>query len=69
MSSVPKQRFTVDEFLAREEKALEKSEYYRGEILAMSGGSPNHNRISTYLLVLVANHLAENSTCEALGSD
>jgi Uma2 family endonuclease len=36
---------TPEEYLAREETAGYRSEYYQGEIFAMAGGSINHNRI------------------------
>ncbi len=36
---------TPEEYLAREEIAGHRSEYYQGEIFAMAGGSINHNRI------------------------
>ncbi len=40
-----KRYYSPEEYLAMEEKAEYKSEYYRGEIYAMSGGSVNHNLI------------------------
>ena len=41
-----KKLITPDEYLALEEKADHKSEYYNGEIFAMSGASNNHNLIT-----------------------
>lgn len=38
--------YTPEEYLALEEEAEYRSEYYQGEIFAMSGGSANHNRIA-----------------------
>lgn len=38
-------RYTPEEYLALEEKAEFKSEYHDGEIIPMTGGSLNHNRI------------------------
>lgn len=38
--------YTVEEYFKLEEQAGHKSEYYRGEIFAMAGGSYNHNVIS-----------------------
>ncbi len=47
MSTVPNsQYYSLEEYLAREEVAEEKHEFYRGEIFLMSGGSPGHNRIA-----------------------
>lgn len=40
-----KKYYSPEEYLALEETAEYKSEYYRGEIFAMSGGSVNHNLI------------------------
>ena len=40
-----KKRYTLEEYLALEEKAEFKSEYHDGEIIPMTGGSLNHNRI------------------------
>ena len=37
---------SLADYLAREEKADYKSEYFAGQIYMMAGGSPNHNRIS-----------------------
>lgn len=45
MSAVPTSRFTIQEYLARERDAQAKSEYYRGQIFAMAGGTYRHNTI------------------------
>jgi Uma2 family endonuclease len=37
---------TPEEYLAMEETAEVRHEYYQGEIVAMSGGSSNHNKIT-----------------------
>jgi Uma2 family endonuclease len=42
MSAQPQTKLTDEEYLAIEEKAEFKSEFYRGEMFAMSGGSPLH---------------------------
>lgn len=43
----PAKKFiTPEEYLAEEEKADHKSEYYNGEMFAMGGGSVNHNLIA-----------------------
>jgi Uma2 family endonuclease len=40
-----KKSYTREEYLAREESAEYKSEYYDGEIVAMAGGTYNHSVI------------------------
>ena len=39
----------LEEYLAREEAAKNKSEYYHGEIFAMAGASLEHNQIASNL--------------------
>lgn len=46
MSSLPKTRFTPEQYLEMERKAEHKSEYWNGEIVAMAGGSKQHSLIS-----------------------
>lgn len=41
-----KTTFTLDEYRAIEETAEERHEYCNGEMIAMSGGSPAHSRIT-----------------------
>lgn len=38
--------FSLAEYFAHEEQAEERSEFYEGEIFAMAGGTPNHNRLA-----------------------
>ncbi len=38
-------RYTLEEYLAREEKSKHKHEYYNGEIKLMAGGTSNHSLI------------------------
>ena len=47
----PKPKLTVAEYLAAERKAATKSEYYRGEVFAMAGASPNHITVVRNLVV------------------
>lgn len=46
MTQSAKKYYTLEEYLALEEVAQTKNEYYRGEIFQMSGGSHNHNTIT-----------------------
>jgi Uma2 family endonuclease len=40
------QKYTVEEYLKREEISLEKNEYRDGKIVSMTGGTTNHNEIA-----------------------
>ncbi|MGI0482934.1 Uma2 family endonuclease [Geminocystis sp. CENA526] len=48
-SITEKKTYTPEEYLALEEKAEYKHEYRNGEIIAMAGGTINHNEIVTNL--------------------
>lgn len=50
MSFQVQYRYTPEEYLALERKAEYKSEYFAGEIFAMSGASEQHNVIVTNLV-------------------
>ncbi|MCU0541182.1 MAG: Uma2 family endonuclease [Oscillatoriaceae cyanobacterium Prado104] len=41
-----KRYYTPEEYLALEESAIDKSEYHDGEIIPMTGGTTNHNKIA-----------------------
>ncbi|MBD2388197.1 Uma2 family endonuclease [Cylindrospermum sp. FACHB-282] len=41
----PTRQYSIEEYLAHEEAAEDRSEYRNGEIVSMAGGSINHNRI------------------------
>ena len=43
---VQSQRYTPEQYLELEEKADYKSEYRDGEIVAMTGGTTNHNELA-----------------------
>ena len=49
MSVQPKNDVSPGEYLERERRADHKSEYYAGEVFAMSGGSRRHSLIATNL--------------------
>ena len=68
MSAVPKPRYTFEEYLARERVAPGKSEYYRGEIFAMAGGSVRHNTIGGNVFASLRGHL-RGSPCRPCNSD
>lgn len=49
MVAQPKIKLTAAEYLAIERKAAFRSEFYKGEMFAMAGGSPQHSLIQTNL--------------------
>jgi Uma2 family endonuclease len=51
------------EYLEIERKAEHKSEYFNGEMFAMSGVSRRHDRIATRLALLIGQHL-RGTRCE-----
>ncbi len=68
MSSVKKQRLTSQEYLVRERAADFRSEFYRGEMLAMWGASWEHTLIKDNLAHEAANQL-KNGPCRVVTSD
>lgn len=62
-----KKYYSPDEYLALEEKADYKSEYYRGEIFAMAGTSVNHNQIIINTVSKLSNNLSDK--CRTFTTD
>lgn len=46
-------QYTVDEYLALEEKSDVRHEFYRGDVYAMAGGTINHNRLTRRVANLI----------------
>ena len=67
MSAVLK-TMTAQEYLARERQAAFKSEFYRGEIFAMAGGSPMHSLIAANFSREAGNGF-KGSRCNVFNSD
>ncbi|MBX3254254.1 MAG: Uma2 family endonuclease [Chitinophagaceae bacterium] len=63
-----KQKFTIEEYLAMEEAAIEKHEYYKGEIFAMSGPKIPHVTIAGNLFTELGIKL-KGKKCRPYGSD
>lgn len=57
-----------EEYLEHERSAMEKSEYYHGQVLAMAGGSLRHNLIESNISGELADIL-KKSSCKILGSN
>ena len=68
MSSLPKPRYTPEQYLEMERKADFRSEYVNGEILAMSGASIRHNQINRNIGQSLANRL-ETGPCQSFTND
>ncbi len=70
MTQPAKTFYTPEEYLALEDKAEHRSEYYQGQIYAMAGGSLNHSRIVDDLVGALNGALAARKRpCEAFSSD
>ncbi|MBI3914257.1 MAG: Uma2 family endonuclease [Chloroflexi bacterium] len=63
-----KTKFTPAEYLAMEEAAEYKSEYYAGEIFAMAGGTTDHSIVAVNLFIELGNLLSAKS-CRLFNSD
>ena len=61
-------RITPQEYLIREREGSTKSEFYRGEIFAMDGGSANHSLIAANLVREAGNAL-KDKPCTVFNSD
>ena len=59
---------TPEEYLAMEDAAESKHEYYQGEIFAMAGASKNHDRIGVDLGTNV-NTALKSSKCEVFSNE
>ncbi len=68
MQEAAQKIITPEEYFAMEEAAEYKSEYYYGEIFAMSGASHNHNMIAVNIIAALHSSLC-NSDCVIYGSD
>ncbi len=66
--SQEKNRMAPDEYLEFERNSEIRHEYFEGEMFAMTGGSLNHNQISTNIVRELGNQL-KNSSCRPFASD
>ena len=63
-----KQKISIEEYLETENASLEKHEYYRGEVFAMSGAKVPHNTITSNLMIALGQKL-KGKKCKPFGSD
>lgn len=68
MSAIPRRKLSVEEYLHVERLAPFKSEFYDGEMYAMSGARYPHNRIKDNLIGLLHEALGDGP-CFTLSSD
>jgi len=68
MTAVPKQRYTIEEYIELDKNSEERFEYFDGEVFAMAGASPNHVRISRNVCNKLTQKL-EGRDCEAFPGD
>ena len=68
LAGKPRKRFTPEEYLLLERSALEKSEYYDGEIFAMAGALEAHNIVAANALATLL-PLLRSRGCQTFGSD
>ena len=68
MASRQERSYTLEEYLAFERDSEVKHEYLDGRVYAMSGASPNHNRVTVNLTREVSAQLRGRG-CEPFGSD
>lgn len=68
MIAVEKRIISSEEYLAIERQALDKSEFFNGELIPTAGATRNHNRINTNLSAAIGAFL-EESSCQSFSSD
>jgi Uma2 family endonuclease len=67
MVAVPKERFTLEEYIEFDKNSEERWEYFDGVVVSMSGGTLAHNQISVNLLTELRDK--ESKGCEVLPAD
>jgi Uma2 family endonuclease len=68
MTSEPKRRYSVEDYLALERQAERKSEYLDGEIFAMAGTSRKHGLVAGNVFAALHAQLRDRE-CEAFTAD
>ena len=68
MSQSLKRFYTEEEYLAQEELALDRHEYYDGQIYLMSGGTDTHDIIGTNITAL-CRQLLRSTPCRVFSSN
>lgn len=68
MSAAPRSLLTIEDYLRIERAATRRSEFYRGEMFAMAGGSPQHSLIKMNLAFVLTGQL-RGKPCTAYDND
>lgn len=68
MTALPKQRYTIGEYIELDKNSEERFEYFNGEVFSMAGASPNHVRICRNVCNKLSQKL-EGRDCEAFPGD
>ena len=68
MAAIPKERFTLEEYIEFDKNSEERYEYFDGVVVSMSGGTLAHNRIARNLTTGLTNRLGGQG-CEVLPAD
>lgn len=68
MTAIQKPYLSEKEYLEEERKASFKSEYYKGEVFAMSGASKEHNKVVASVIVELGQYL-KGKKCSIMPSD
>ena len=66
--ALPLPKLTPEQYLAIEREAEYKSEYFKGEMYAMAGGTANHSDLAGSLNAIFRNRLAGRN-CKVFNSD
>ncbi|HZS07300.1 MAG TPA: Uma2 family endonuclease [Blastocatellia bacterium] len=68
MTALPERRYTIEEYIELDKNSEERYEYFNGEVFAMSGGSPDHARITGNVCSAIQQRL-RGRNCEAFNSE
>ena len=68
MVALEQRVISPEEYLVAERQALDKSEFFNGEIIPMAGATRNHNRVRDNVNGKIIQHL-EDASCQSFSSD
>lgn len=68
MSTLPKRRYSVQEYLELEQSSETKHEFYQGEVFAMTGGTVHHSEIAGNIY-LALRLMLRGTLCRPYNSD